>query len=152
MTAHSHVPRGFVLPLALFLLTVIALLAALLVQSSVQDVHIARGELAVARAAAASGSALADALASAPDSAVLARPRGVLVTSLLVTGSDSTHVAVQSLGGGLVRIASGTRIWSGGIRADAVSVGFARIGPDLSGPPGSLSYRRLPGWWWAQIP
>lgn len=152
MTARSHAPRGFVLPLALFMLMVLALLAALLIQGAVQEVRIARGEVAGARADAAAETALSDVLASIPDSATLGRPRGALALSQYVAGTDSIRVAVQSLGGGIVRIMATARAWSGGVRADATNVGFARIGADPSGPPGSLCYRRLPGWWWAQIP
>ena len=144
--------RGFVLPLALFMLTVIALLAALLLQAAVQELHIARGEVAGARAQAAAGSALADVLASTPDSAMLALPRGAVSAALSSTGADTTHLALQSLGNGVVRVAATARAWSGGVRADVWNVGFVRIVPDPSGPPGALRFRRLPGWWWAPIP
>lgn len=144
--------RGFVLPLALFMLTAIALLAALMIEGAVQEVRIARGEVAGARADASAGSALADLLASTPDSAMLMSPRGAIVSSSSVAGSDSVHVAVQSLGGGLVRVTASARSWWGGARGDATTVGFARIDRALFGAPGTLSYQRLPGWWWTRIP
>jgi Tfp pilus assembly protein PilX len=144
--------RGFALPLALFTLTVIALLAALLLQGAVQELRIARGDIAGARAQAAAGSALADALAVSPDSAVLALPRGTTSVALVTAGADTTRVAIQTLGHRLVRISATARAWSGGVRADAGTLGFVRVVPDPAGPPGSLRYERLPGWWWAPIP
>lgn len=144
--------RGFVLPLALFMLTVIALLAASLLEGSVQELHTARGDVAGARARAAAGSALSDFLATRPDSALLARPRGVTASASSPAGAETTWVTVQSLGSGTIRVIAGARVWSGGVRGDAANLGFLRIVPDSSGPSGSLRYRRLPGWWWAQLP
>jgi Tfp pilus assembly protein PilX len=143
---------GFALPLALFMLTIIALLAALLLQGSIDELRVARGEVAAARAQAAAGSALADVLAAIPDSAVLARPRGTITPTVIAAGPETTRVSVQSLGGGLVRVTAGARVWSGGVRADASNAGFFRIVADPAGMPGSLRYQRLPGWWWTQIP
>jgi len=144
--------RGFALPLALFMLTVIALLAALLLQGAVQELRVARGDVAGARAQAAAGSALSDALAATPDSAILALPRGAISTTVIATGSDTARVAVQSLGHRVVRISTTARAWSGGVRADAGTLGFVRVVPNPLGPPGGLRYERLPGWWWAPIP
>jgi hypothetical protein len=141
-----------VLPLALFMMMVIAMLAALLLEGAVQELRIARGDVAAAKAEAAAGSALADLLASRPDSALLARPRGAVSSAAAIGAGETTKVTVQSLGHGLLRVTSSARNWSGGVRGDAASLGFVRIVPDSSGPPGSLRYRRLPGWWWAQIP
>lgn len=153
MTREFQVARaGFALPLALFMLTVIGLLAALLLQGSVEELRIARGEVAAARAEGAAVSALADALAATPDSATLALPRGTTTPALLVAGGDTTHVAVQALGRGLVRVTARARVWSGGVRADVVHVAFYRVVPDPSGPAGRLRYEPLPGWWWAQNP
>ncbi len=144
--------RGFALPLALFMLTVIALLAALLLQAAVQELRIARGDVAGARAQAAAGSALADALATAPDSAILTLPRGATSVALVATGAETARVAVQALGHRVVRITATARAWSGGVRADAGTLGFVRVVPNPLGPPGGLRYERLPGWWWAPIP
>lgn len=146
------VRSGFVLPLALFMLTVIALLAALLLEGSVQELRIARGDLAGAHAQATAGSALSDALGSRPDSSILSTPRGFATTAVTVAGGDTTTVTTQSLGNRVLRVTAGSRSWSGGVRADATDVGFVRVVPDSAGPPGSLRYRRLPGWWWAQLP
>ena len=143
---------GFVLPLALFTLTVTALLVALLLEGAVQELRVARGEVAAVRAQAAAGSALADLLSSTPDSALLARPRGIVVVGSSVAGAETTNVALQSLGNGLFKVTAGTRAWFGGVRGDAASTGFARIVVDSIGSTGGLRYRRLPGWWWAQIP
>jgi Tfp pilus assembly protein PilX len=153
----SHDPArsgrgGFALPLALFMLMVIALLAAILLDGAVQELRIARGDLAGSRAQAASGSALADLLASRPDSAMLGRTRGAISGASSGTGAESTTVAVQSLGNGIMRATASARSWSGGVRGDATTVAFARIVADSAGPPGTLRYRRLQGWWWAQIP
>jgi Tfp pilus assembly protein PilX len=144
--------RGFVLPLALFMLTVLGLLAALLLDASVAELRIARGEVAGARADAAAGSALSDALSVIPDSATFARPRGTLATLVVAAGAETTRVAVQALGGGLMRVTIEARVWSGGVRAEASNVGFMRILSDASGAPGTLRYQRLPGWWWARNP
>ncbi len=148
----SRTRQGFALPLALFVLTVLALLAALLLQGAVQELRVARGDVAGARAQAAAGSALSDALAATPDSAILALPRGAASTALIATGSDTTRVTVQSLGHRVVRISAAARAWSGGVRADAGTLGFVRVVPNPLGPPGGLRYERLPGWWWAPIP
>lgn len=152
----SHTRRrarpGFVLPLALFVVTVVALIASLLIEASVEDLRVARGDIAAARAQAAAESALADLLAAAPDSAAAGLPRGATGTSTVVAASETTKVAVQSLGGRLVRVTAGARVWSDGVRADAMQVAFLRIVSDSAGPPGSLRYQRLPGWWWAPVP
>jgi Tfp pilus assembly protein PilX len=144
--------RGFVLPLALFMLLVIALLAAALLEGAVQELRTARGDLAGARAAAAAGSALTDLIASRPDSALLALPRGSISTSVAIAGAETTAVTLQAMGAGTVRATTVARVWAGGARADASALGFVRIIPDSAGPPGSLRYRHLPGWWWAQLP
>jgi hypothetical protein len=146
-------PRGgFVLPLALFMLMVIALLAAVLLEGAVQELRTARGDLAGARATGAAGSALTDFIASTPDSAVLNRPRGSLSTVVAIVGAETTSVTVQPLGAGTLRVVAAARVWSGGARADASALSFVRIVTDSAGPPGSLRYRHLPGWWWAQLP
>jgi hypothetical protein len=150
--AHPDRRGGFVLPLALFMLLVVALLAAVLLEGAVQELRTARGDVAGARAAAAAGSALTELLASAPDSALLNRPRGSLSTSIVIAGAETTSVTLGPLGGGMVRVVAAARVWSGGARADASALGFVRIVTDSAGPPGSLRYRHLPGWWWAQLP
>lgn len=144
--------RGFVLPLALFMLTVIGLLAALLLEDAVAEVRIARGEVAEARAEAAAGSALSDVIAATPDSTALALPRGAIAPAIVAAGAETTRVAVQALGGGLVRVTVMARAWSSGVRADASDVALMRIVPDPFGAPGSLRYQRLPGWWWTRDP
>jgi hypothetical protein len=141
-----------VLPVALFMLMVTALLTALLLDAAIQELRIARGDVAVARAQAAAGTALADLLDSSPDSGQLTLPRGVVASSTAAAGAETTHVTLQSLGNGMLRVTASARNWTAGVRGDATNVGFARIVPDSSGSPGSLRYRRLPGWWWAQLP
>lgn len=148
----SGARRGFALPLALFLLLLTSLLVALLLDGALQDVRIARGDLALVRAQAAAGSALADLLSSSPDSTLLTIPRGASVRSTTVAGADTTRLTVQSLGGGMLRVTSVARTWSGGVRGDASNLGFVRVLRDSSGPPGTLRYRRIPGWWWAPLP
>ena len=134
------------------MLTVIAMLAAVLLEGAVQELRMARGDVAVARAQAASGTALSGFFASIADSSVLARPRGVILSAISTAGAETTTVTVQSLGNGLLRVTAGARVWSGTQRGDAANVGFVRIVRDSAGPPGSLRYMRLPGWWWAQLP
>jgi Tfp pilus assembly protein PilX len=144
--------RGFALPLSLFMLMVVALLVALLLEGAVQDLRTSRGDLAAARAQAAAGTALADFFALGADSALLAAPRGATATSTRAAGAETTRVALQALGGGLVRVTATTRFWSAGVRADAEILGLAHLTPDSGGAPGRLRIRRLPGWWWAQLP
>lgn len=144
--------RGFVLPLALFMMLVIALLTAGLLDAAVQELRSARGDVVAARALAGAGTALSDFLASRPDSARLARPRGAVESWAVEGAADTTQVVVQALGNGMLRVTATARVWSGGLRGDAANVGFVRIVPDPGGAPGSLRYRRLPGWWWAQLP
>lgn len=146
------VRRGFALPLALFLLLVISLLAALLLDGALQELRTARGDVALARAQAAAGSALADLLSSRPDSSLLAVPRGGTIASSAFSGPDTTRLTVQSLGGGLLRVTAAARSWAGGVRGDASNLGFVRVVPGSGGPSGALEYRRLPGWWWAPVP
>lgn len=134
------------------MLLVIVLLAASLLDAAVQELRIGRGDVAASWAQAASGSALADMISARPDSAMLARPRGAIAWGSSGAGAESTTVALQSLGNGLVRATASARVWSGGVRGDATNVAFVRIVPDSAGPPGTLRYRRLQGWWWAQIP
>jgi hypothetical protein len=134
------------------MLTLIAMLAALLLEGAVQELRMARGDVAVARAQAAAGTALAAFLTPVADSGTLTRPRGWAVSTIAVAAGETTTVTVQSLGYGLLRVTAGARTWSGMQRGDAANVGFVRIVPDSAGPPGSLRYRRLPGWWWAQLP
>jgi hypothetical protein len=138
--------------MALFTLTVTALLVALLLEGAVQEVRVARGEVAAARAQAAAGSAIADLLACPPDSALLAHSRGLVSVYSSVVGTETTSVALQALGNGLFKVTAGARAWYGGVRGDAANTGFARISADSASFPGSLRYRRLPGWWWAQVP
>ena len=150
--AFRNLRAGFILPLALFALTLIAMLAAVLLEGALQELRIARGDVAAARAQAAAGTTLAGFLSSAADSATLARPRGTAVSAISVSGAETTTVTVQSLGNGLLRVTAGARVWSGMQRGDAANFGFVRITRDSAGPPGSLRYRRLPDWWWGQLP
>ncbi len=134
------------------MLMMMALLVALLLEGAVQELRMARGDVAAARAQATAGTALSDLFATRPDSAMLASPRGVTALSSVAVGADTTWVALESLGGGLVRVVASARSWSGGARADAANLGFARIVADSAAPPGTLRFQRLPGWWWAPVP
>jgi hypothetical protein len=134
------------------MLMVVALLVALLLEGSVLELRTARGDLAAARAQAAAGTALTDLFTSGADSALLTMPRGATTTTTRLAGAETTHVSLQALGGGLVRVMATTRVWSAGVRADAAALGFARVTPDSAGHFGGLRVRRLPGWWWAQLP
>ncbi|HVT38374.1 MAG TPA: hypothetical protein VHE78_04995 [Gemmatimonadaceae bacterium] len=149
----SHASRaGFALPLALFALVVLTLLVGLLFDGSVQEVRVARGQVATARAQAMAESAFADLLDSRADSSLLLATRGIARQSSLAGRGDTAFVVLQALGGGTVRVSITARAWSGAIRADVGTVAFLRVLRDSSGPPGALQYRRLPGWWWAPIP
>jgi hypothetical protein len=143
---------GFVLPLSLFMLLSIAMLVAVLLDGSLQEVRTARGDLSAARAQALAGSLLASMIAAPADSGILALARGARRTTVVSSAADTTTADIQSLGSGLVRIVATARTWSFGIRADAILVGFARVVPDSAGSVGALRYRRLPAWWWAQLP
>jgi hypothetical protein len=125
---------------------------ALLLDGAVQELRTSRGDLAAARAQAAAGTALADFFASGADTALLAAPRGAAATSTRAQGAETTRVSLQALGGGLLRVTATARFWSGNVRADAVVLGLARLSADSAGDPGRLRVRRLPGWWWAQLP
>ena len=152
MRAARRKERGFALLLALFLMLSMAFLVAILLDGALQELRASRGDLAAARAQAAAGSALSDLLASRPDSALLALPRGSVMVSATIAGADTTRVSIQALGGGLVRCLASARIWSGGVLAEAATLAFARVGLDSAAAPGTLQFRRLPGWWWAELP
>src|SRR5882757_2690709 len=118
MRAARRNERGFALLMALFLLLSMAFLVAILLDGALQELRASRGDLAAARAQAAAGSALSDLLASHPDSALLALPRGAVLypaASAAITGGDTTRVSIQSLGGGLVRCLASAHVWSGGV-------------------------------------
>jgi hypothetical protein len=152
ITGRGFTRSGFVLPLALFMIMLVALFVALLLEGALQELRAARGEVAEARARAAAESGLSDLLSSVPDSALLARPRGASSGGLVAAGTETTRVSMQSLGNGVLRATATARSWSGGVRGDAATVGFVRIVADPAAPPGGLRFRRLPRWWWAQLP
>jgi hypothetical protein len=144
--------RGFVLPLSLFMVMVAAMLVAVLLDGALQELRTARGDLAAARAQAAAGTALTDFFGSLGDSALVAAPRGTVATITTGSGPDTIWVSIQVLGGSLFRVTATARAWAGAIRADASMLGFARVATDSSGHAGARTFRRLPGWWWAQLP
>jgi len=144
--------RGVALPLALFVLLLLALLVALVLDSAVQDLRIARADVGVARAEAAVESALADLLAAPVDSAFLVLPRGAARQSVATVGGDTARVAVQPLGGGLARVVAMVRSSAAGVRADAGAVVLLRAERDTTAHLGGLRFRRLPEWWWVPIP
>jgi len=151
-TALTHPRRGFALPLALLGLLVLALVVALLLDAALQELRASRGDAARVRAEAAGETAFSDLIAAPVDSAVLLLPRGAARESVLTSAGDTVSVTVQSLGGGLVRAAFAARSWAGGVRADAMTLAWLRVLPDSGPPPAVLRYRRVPGWWWAQVP
>jgi hypothetical protein len=131
---------------------VLALVVALLLDAALQELRASRGDAARARAEAAGETAFADLVSAPVDSAVLLLPRGAARESVLASAGDTVRVTVQSLGGDLVRAVFAARSWAGGVRADATTLVWLRALPDSGTPPAGLRYRRLPGWWWAQIP
>jgi hypothetical protein len=143
---------GFALPLVLFVLVVLELLVALLLDSAVQELRASRGEVALARAQAAAETAFADLLSAPADSVLIALPRGAARDSLVLQSGDTVRVTVQSLGGGLVRVVTTARSWSLGTRADAGTLALLRLFTDSAGGSHSLRLRRLPGLWWAPLP
>jgi Tfp pilus assembly protein PilX len=149
----SHGLRaGFALALALFALVVLTLLVGLLFDAGVQEVRMARGQVASARAQAAAESAFADLLDSRPDSGLVLATRGTARQSTWAGPEDTALVVLQALGTATVRVVITAHAWSGAIRADAGAVAFLRVLRDSAGPPGTLRFQRLPGWWWAPIP
>jgi hypothetical protein len=132
-------------------LVVAAMLVSLLLDSGVQELRTARGELAAARAGAAAESALADLLAGPPDSGFAGLARGAAIQSVTAAGADTVRLTLQSLGGALARVVIRSRSWSGGIRADAGVLAYLIVTPGPN-PPGSARFTRLPGWWWAAFP
>jgi Tfp pilus assembly protein PilX len=143
---------GFALPLALFALVVVTLLVGLVFDAGIQEMRVARGQVAMARAQAAAESALADLLDSPADSGLLVAPRGTARQSTFAGRMDTALVVLQVLGGATVRVVITARAWSGALRADVGTVAFLRVLRDSSGSPGALQFRRIPGWWWAPIP
>lgn len=133
-------------------MVVLALLVALLLDGAVQELRVARGDVALTRAQAAAESALADLLSTPADSDFLALPRGGSRESITVLAGDTVRVSVQSLGGGLARVVTAARSSSFGVRADATTLAWLRALPDSLAAPRTLRFRRLPGWWWAQLP
>jgi Tfp pilus assembly protein PilX len=148
-----HASRaGFALPLALFAILVLTIFVGLLFDLGVQEVRVARGQVATARAQAAAESAFADLLDTRADSSLLLAAIGTARQSTLAGREDTAVVVLQALGGATVRVSITARAWSGAIRGDVGMVAFLRVLRDSSGPPGALQFRRLPGWWWAPIP
>jgi hypothetical protein len=143
--------RGFALALALLALIVISMLVALVLDAAVQEIRVARGDLGAARARAASETETAALLASTPDSALLAMPRGGATRQVRVSGGDTVTITVQALGGARLRAVVAARSWAGGVRADAGSVVFLRIATDTAAHGAGLRMRRFPGWWWAPL-
>ena len=72
--------------------------------------------------------------------------------SVTASGRDTVRVSVQALGSGLVRVVTSARSWAAGVRADANTLVLLRVLADTGAPSHPLKYRRIPGWWWAQIP
>lgn len=140
------------LPLALYVLVAVAFLAALVLERGLQELRMARGELAAASATAAGESVLADLLRLPADSALLAAPRGSAVRLPVAAGAESASVAVQPLGGGLLRVVTTARASSGGVLADVAAVAFIRAVPEAASFPPVVRLHRLRGWWWAPIP
>jgi len=132
-------------------LVVGAMLVSLILDGGVQELRTSRGDLAAARAEAAAGSALAELLATPPDSAFASLSRGAGIQSVLVAGADTVRLTLQALGGSLARVVVTARSWSGGVRADAGALAFLALSP-VAGPPASLHFSRIPGWWWAVYP
>jgi hypothetical protein len=141
-----------VLPLALFAVIVLALLVALLLDAAVQDMRIARGDAAEARARGAVETAMADLLRSVPESSLLSVPGNVVRRPMLAEDADSAFVTLQPLGAATVRAVVTARGWAGPMRADAGAIAFLRVVRDSGAVGGPLSFRRLPGWWWAPNP
>lgn len=139
------------MPFALMVLVVGAMLVSLILDGGVQELRTARGELAAARAEAAAGSALANLLATPPDSTFTSLSRGTGMQFVVVSGPDTARITLQALGGTLARAVVTARSWSGGVRADAGALAFLALSPD-AGPPVTWHFRRIPGWWWAVYP
>ena len=132
-------------------LVVGAMLVSLILDGGVQELRTSRGDLAAARAEAAAGSALADLLAAPPDSSFASLGRGGAIQSVRVSGSDTTRLTLQALGGNLARVVVTARSWSGGVRADAGALAFLELSI-VAGPPSTSHFSRIPGWWWAVYP
>lgn len=144
--------RGFALPLALFALTAVLMLVALVLDAAIQELRAARGNLAATRAMAGVESALAGVLTAPTDSVLLANAPGATRSSQSVTGTgDTVRVAIQRLGGRMVRATVTATSRSSGVRGGAGATAYLNIAAD-STTPGGLRLRRLTGPWWAPIP
>ena len=119
---------------------------------NIEELRVAHGDEALARAQAAAESALADLLSSPADSDFLSLPRGASRVSVRAHAGDTVRVTVQPLGGGLGRVVTAARSWSGGVRADVGTLALLRAVPDSTAAPATLRFHRIPGWWWAPVP
>lgn len=138
--------------MALLVLVVVALGAALLLDTALQGLRVARGGAAWSRAQSAVESALAATLASSVDSAGASLNPGVVRDSLWGVAGDSTFLRVQSLGGRLRRVVVRSTVAGGGARAIAGAVAYLRVEADSTPAGWRRRLRPVPGWWWAPLP
>lgn len=144
--------RGFALPLALFALLTVLMLVTLVLDAAIQELRASRGGLAATRAAAAVESAMSELLDSSTDSLLLSSAPGTARMSVTASGAaDTVSVAVQRLGGRMVRTMVTATARASGVRGAAGAVAYLSISTDSTAVAG-LRLRRLPGAWWAPFP
>ena len=135
--------------MALVALLVVAMLGAIALDASLQDLRLARGGRARVNALGLAESALSPQIDAPTDSAWLRALPGSVRQQRSVVGRDTVVVSLVRLGGRFVRASSAARSRVGGGRGDAGIVAFLFIVADTGG---GLSLQRLPGWWWAPDP
>jgi hypothetical protein len=143
---------GVALPLALLVLVVVALFAALLLDSALQEMRTARGSTAASRAQSALESALAATITEPVDSIGAQLVAGASRDRVWSTSGDSVAVRVQSLGGSLRRVVATATAVTGSARAVAGAVAYLRVTDDSASAGGDRRLRPVIGWWWSTNP
>ncbi len=143
---------GIALPLALLVMIVVAMFAALLLDSSVQSARASNGSVAAARAQSVTESALAGVLAAPLDSTGAQAAVGTVIVSRLDRAADSAVARVLVLSGSLRRVDVRGVSGVGSARGVAGAVAYLRVVADSSGPVRLWRLRPVPAWWWSPIP
>lgn len=144
--------RGIALPLALLVVLVVAMFAALLLDTSLQAVRSGRAGVSAIRAQVALETALAAALAAPVDSGGRSMAPGVAWDSSWAAAGDSVHLRVQSLGGSLRRVVATATAGAGDARGAAGALVYVRVVADSAGSLVRWRLRPVSGWWWSPIP
>lgn len=145
--AHS----GFALPLAIVVLVAFSLAIGLIVDGAVSTFRAASADFELARAGAAAESALAEALDSRLDTAVLHLAPGTVLSHDGSAAPDSVETTVQLLLPPMVRILVVLHSRHGGLRVSAGRLATGRLSPDQVSA-GDLRIIPTRSAWWVPIP